>query len=165
MIPDYQQEEVYAALAELADGLWDDEHWEDEELWGELSEESIPPAEVPAFLISALAAIGSSGGPHPEVVWDVLDDSDWSGYLGGADGRLHLHPKLTDRPLLLHELAHWCDNRDGHGPQFCSNYLDLIDAVLGPAACAVLAAAFERHGVEVEDWGPPAEGWPSGAST
>lgn len=70
---------------------------------------------------------------------------------GAIDGICHLYlPRWSRRKFfVLHELAHGLadDDWDGHGPNYCSEYLRLINRFLGSEARNELKIAFEMFDV------------------
>lgn len=113
----------------------------------------VPAAELTEFTSRALDAAGWDAGMRPTFALDVADDSNFSGWHSGVEREIHLHPRLLDPWTVLHEVAHWLDNRDGHGPRFCANYASLVRAGLGQEAAEELLAQFEVFGVDVDmDW-------------
>lgn len=115
--------------------------------------------ELPGFAARALEGAGWEVDEQPTFVFDVPDDGNVPG-LGlaeaasawheGATGFIHLHPRLLDPWTVVHELAHWVDSRDRHGPRFCANYVGLVRAALGDHAAEELLALFAEHGVELD---------------
>lgn len=101
---------------------------------------SEPSAVVP-FMVAALEAAEYSTDPEPVVIFDVPDESDRSGYV--RDGVIHLHPKILNPWVILHELAHSIDPRQGHSARWAFIYVELVTAVIGVDAGAALRREFE----------------------
>jgi hypothetical protein len=142
---------VYLAEEEWSTGEWSDD-WGDEYLRSLSS-----PEDVVAYMQAALVAGGWTVEAPPVVAFDVPDDSDLAGVHTGADKIIHLHPKLLRPGILLHELAHWVDDREGHGPRFQAAMVSLVDAALGEAVARDLYAAYRHHGLrpdplDLPDW-------------
>lgn len=135
---DSQRSAVYGAQECAAAEMYTDDAWVDS-------------AALDTFATSVLTAVGWQADPGPVFALDVPDDSEFAGWHEGATGVIHLHPQLLSRWTVLHELAHWVDNRDGHGPRFCANFLELVRAGIGHEAERELLDAFESFGVEVDE--------------
>lgn len=139
---DVQRDRVYAAL-ELAeaDSL--------------VSDEWLSPSDLPEFVASALAAADMEADPQPSIELDVEPDDPLTGWCSASTRVIHLDPRLLSPWTVLHELAHWVDLRDGHGPRFCANLILLVEGTLGVEASDCLWAAFAEEEVQVdEDWLP-----------
>jgi putative metallohydrolase (TIGR04338 family) len=49
--------------------------------------------------------------------------------------------------IVLHELAH--KDTHGHGPEFCTRFLNLVQQEMGPEAHFLLRAMFYENGVDI----------------
>ena len=67
-------------------------------------------------------------------------------------GRIALPKFARNKWYILHELAHEITFRDlaGHGPEFCGNYLWLVESILGFESREKLGAAFRAHRVKIK---------------
>lgn len=123
-------------------------------VWGDVLE-PVRPDMVPGFYLGVLVADGCDVVEPPQVVFDISSESDFSGAHGGADGVIHLHPDLTGPTHLLHELSHWLDDRDGHGPIFQANMVRLVDVAIGREAAVELLCAYRSGGLMPNRWRLP----------
>lgn len=80
----------------------------------------------------------------------MADQSDRS-RLVLEDG-IHLHPKLLDPWVLLHELAHFIDPRAGQSPRWAYLYVELVSAMIDKSAGEVLRLEFETRNLPCH-WG------------
>jgi hypothetical protein len=110
----------------------------------------IPPDELQSFATLVVERSGWETDPPAEFVLDVPDESEFSGWVDKA-GVIHLHPNLVRPWIVLHELAHYVDPRDGHGPRFCANFLQFVSVELGAEAADVVRDVFNQFSVEVDD--------------
>jgi len=115
--------------------------------------EDIQLDDAEAFLRNAIAAQYRSYRSTPSTLLDV-DEIDPEPIFGkivaglcARDG-IHIRRGHLSRWVLLHELAHWLTS-DGHGPEFCYLFLDLLGVTFGHNARDALRASFEDHGVAV----------------
>jgi hypothetical protein len=58
---------------------------------------------------------------------------------------IHLHRKLFNPWLVLHELAHWIDPREGHSHRWAYINVELVIAAIGEGEGQTLRAGFEAH--------------------
>lgn len=139
-------EQFTATSAEFVDAYYEAETVAQEECF-DVSDDPIAPGDVPAFLARAMTAAGydPADGPPPVVLYDIEDESRWSGLVD--DAGIHLHPKVVRPWLLLHELAHWLDPRAGHSPRWAYNFAQMVDGVLGVEPGARLRAEFDERGL------------------
>lgn len=108
---------------------------------------------VAAFIEGALEATPvASPWPLPKVVFDVPDESTLAGICTHSTNTIHLHPRLTDRWLLLGLIAHWLTPGSAYGPRYCSVLIDLVRGVLGSQAANTLIWAFVERGAS---WDSP----------
>lgn len=137
----YDAEELWLEEADML-GLFDPD------------EPKMDPENVLDFIDSVLRRAEWPQDP-PTVVFDVQDDDDFSGKVTAADEVIHLHPRLLSRPTVLHEVAHWLDLREGHGPIFQGNLLTLIDAEFGTEAAVLLYDCLTEQGLVPDPWRLP----------
>lgn len=140
--------EVYEAEDEWSMGEWSF-GWCDHDM-GDLS-----PDAVAGYMKEALVAAGFGASAAPIVQFDLAGPGAMSGVHTVDDRVIHLHPDVLRHGLLLHELAHWIDPRDGHGPMFQGNLVTLVDAVLGQEPATDLLDAYRHHGLEPDQWRLP----------
>lgn len=141
---DPQRNSVYAAEELAQETLFDGGFEEPERL---------TPSSLTLFVRRALDAAGWEDAGQPTVVLDVADEDERAAWHEASTGVIHLHPCLLRPWIVLHELAHWVDPREGHGPRFCANLLLLIRGALGPEAGQSLLGAFDELDVEVDqEW-------------
>lgn len=120
---------------------------------------NLTPDELATYATNVLRDAGWVGDCVPDFVLDVADEDDVSGWHQAVTGTLHLHPRLLNPWIVLHELAHWLRPRDGHGPEFCGVLVGLVGAALGELAAMGLREQYRDCGVSVnESW---ARGVPS----
>lgn len=137
---DPQREAVYAAEEEAV-----------ADYFPELDDLTVERVEM--FAAEALDRAGWRVEGSPKFDFDVSDDSGSSGWYEASTGVIHLHPRLLYADKVLHELAHWVDPRDGHGPRFCANHLLLVRAALGDDAADGLLWSYQEYGVTVDmEW-------------
>lgn len=96
-------------------------YWREEVLYRQYAEDSLLRGDVEEFFATALARLGIGG--RPVIAFDVPDESDQAGYVGGDT--IHLHPRMLERETLLHELAHWVTH-DGHTEGWAEIYVALV---------------------------------------
>ena len=125
-------------------------------VWQEFvdDKDAMEAEQIPVLIDQVLSDGGWFGGHRPEIAFDVPDDSEVKAFHEGRTGVLHFHPRLLDRWTVLHELAHWCRPRDGHGPQFRAVLVGLVrSAYPGSGLDVELRQAFDDLGLDLD------EGW------
>lgn len=132
-----ERELVYAAEQGTVETIYD--LWENAETLL-----AIEPDEAERFCSDVASATGWTG--EFRVVFDGADSEDRGGWVD-VDGTIHLDPRILDRWIVLHELAHALDTRDGHGAIFRSRLAALVEAGLGGDVADVLRELYEHHGV------------------
>lgn len=134
----------------LVDRVYAAQEWTEENSW--VVVEDLSPDKLVGFSVEVLEAAGWDVSRPPEFVLDVPDDSELSGH-AGASNVIHLHPRMLSPWTVLHELAHWIDNRDGHGARFCANLVGLVRAGIGPDDAERLLEEFRDRDVPVDvEW-------------
>lgn len=114
-------------------------------------DESLTVDEVEPFAEAAIAAAGwGSDGPPLIFVYDVPDDCDRAGYYRYETGTIHLHPRLLGKFTILHEVAHFLDPRQIHGPRFVAIFARLIGATFGPEVGRVFIEECEARDVPID---------------
>lgn len=133
-------------------------YYAEEVVAGELGDDRrVEEHELEAFAARVLTKAGWECDSPVVFALDLTDESEWSGRIDYRNGEpvVRLHPKLLFERTIVHELAHWVDPRDGHGPRFCANYLELLLAAQGLEVASELLATFLDLGVEVDqEWIP-----------
>ena len=126
--------------------------WEPEvtHFWDDVKMDQVVP-----FMLFALDKTGWETDEVPRVVFDLTRDDEVVGVVSGVDRCIHLNPELLSPQLVLHELAHWLDGRDGHGPRFQATFIDFIDRLYGGEASAALFCGLMEEGLEPDVWGLP----------
>ena len=97
---------------------------------------------------------------HPEwtgptqIPIELTRRDSWKSYCHYRGSKIRLSPAdgINDI-ILLHELAHvitpWTGVQD-HGPEFCANYLMLVERHVGPLTARTLRETFEENGVKYQ---------------
>ena len=116
--------------------------------------DGLQPEQVSAFAVSTMQKAGWKG-TVPTIEFDVPDEHHFAGWYSGRDHVIHLHSRLLSPTTVLHELTHWLDNRDRHGPIFQGNFVSLIDAAYGEDASRLLLDHYVEHGLTPDPWRLP----------
>lgn len=111
------------------------------------------PEDVVPFAERTIAAAGWSGdGPPVVVVFDVdAEAEDRAGYFTLPERAIHLDPRLATPFVVLHEVAHFVDWRDEHGPRFVAILYGLLRATYGADLAEYYLAEIDAEGCPV-DW-------------
>ncbi len=141
------------AAVSAAEDLWREDAYDLDLL--DPDEPHLDPQAIPDFIRNVLTCAGFSTDDRPIVAFDVPDDDDRSGWVSDSGEVIHLHPRLLGRPLVLHEVVHWLDGRDGHGAIFQGNLIALYDAAFGSEAARLLYDCFTDHGLSPDPWRLP----------
>ena len=126
--------------------------------WMEICDESeedeatyLEPETVVPYMVAALQAGGWSTSVRPVVLFDISTASGFTGLHRPTSSTIHLHPELCSPDAVLHELSHWIDNRDGHGPIHQANMVTLVDGALGSEAALHLLRTYRSFGLSPDE--------------
>lgn len=129
-----------------------------EEVWwmetcdeSEEDETHLEPEMVVPYMVAALQAGGWTTSERPVVLFDISTASGFSGAHRPTSSTIHLHPELCSPDHVLHELSHWIDDQDGHGPIHQANMVTLVHAAIGSEAAQHLLRTYRSFGLHPDE--------------